>query len=86
MTVYIRRREMLGALGGVAVTWPFPAWAQLSAKERTLIGWLSGSASKVAGVFADDFLSGMRELGYIDGRDFVMVSRYADRWSVSSLR
>ena len=54
------------------------AWAQASAKERTLIGWLSGSASKVAGLFADDFVEGMLELGYIQGRDFEMVSRYAE--------
>jgi len=51
---------------------------KVSAKKRTLVGWLSGSASKVAGLFANDFLDGMRDLGYIDGRDFDMVSRYAE--------
>ena len=65
------------------------AWAQASAKERTLIGWLSGSASKVAGLFADDFVEGMLELGYIQGRDFEMVwigSKLSrKRLSVSSL-
>jgi len=78
MTVWIGRRELLSALGVAAVTWPFGAWAQVSAKKRTLVGWLSGSASKVAGLFANDFLDGMRDLGYIDGRDFDMVSRYAE--------
>jgi putative ABC transport system substrate-binding protein len=78
MTVWIRRRELLSALGVAAVTWPFGTWAQVSAKKRTLVGWLSGSASKVAGLFANDFLDGMRDLGYIDGRDFDMVSRYAE--------
>jgi putative ABC transport system substrate-binding protein len=78
MTVWIGRRELLSALGVAAVTWPFGAWAQVSAKKRTLVGWLSGSASKVAGLFANDFLDGMRNLGYIDGRDFDMVSRYAE--------
>ncbi|MGA8693487.1 MAG: ABC transporter substrate-binding protein [Xanthobacteraceae bacterium] len=61
-----------------AVSWRVAEWAQASAKERTLIGWLSGSASKVAGLFADDFLAGMQELGYSQGRDFDMVSRYAE--------
>ena len=75
MTVWIGRRELLSALGVAAVTWPL---AQVSAKKRTLVGWLSGSASKVAGLFANDFLDGMRDLGYIDGRDFDMVSRYAE--------
>jgi putative tryptophan/tyrosine transport system substrate-binding protein len=78
MTVWIGRRELLSALGVAAVTWPFGAWAQVSAKKRILVGWLSGSASKVAGLFANDFLDGMRNLGYIDGRDFDMVSRYAE--------
>jgi putative ABC transport system substrate-binding protein len=78
MTVYIGKRNFLGALGGAAVAWRSGVWAQVSAKERTLIGWLSGSASKVAGLFAEDFLDGMRELGYLDGRDFDMVSRYAE--------
>ena len=78
MTIHVGRREFLGALGGATVTWPLGAWAQLLTKKRTLIAWLSGSASKVAGVFADDFLDGMRDLGYIDGRDFNMVSRYAE--------
>ena len=78
MTVWIGRRELLSALRVAAVTWPFGAWAQVSAKKRTLVGWLSGSASKVAGLFANDFLDGMRDLGYIDGRDFDMVSRYAE--------
>ena len=78
MIVYIGRRKFFGALGGAAVAWRSGVWAQVSAKERTLIGWLSGSASKVAGLFADDFLDGMRDLGYVDGRDFDMVSRYAE--------
>src|SRR5215472_11686960 len=78
MTVYVRRREFLGALGGIAVAWPFGARAQVSTKKRALIGWLSGSASKVAGLFADDFLGGMRELGYIEGQDFDLASRYAE--------
>jgi putative ABC transport system substrate-binding protein len=77
MTVWIGRRELLSALGVAAVTWPFGAWAQVSAKKPTLVGWLSGSASKVAGLFANDFLDGMRDLGYID-RDFDMVPRYAE--------
>ena len=78
MTVYIGKRKILGALGGAAVAWRFGARAQVSAKPRTLIGWLSGSASKVAGLFAEDFLDGMRDLGYVDGRDFDIVSRYAE--------
>jgi putative tryptophan/tyrosine transport system substrate-binding protein len=78
MTVCIGKRKFLGGLGGAVVAWRLGAWAQVSAKERTLIGWLSGSSSKVAGLFAEDFSEGMRDLGYVDGRDFDLVSRYAE--------
>ena len=78
MTVYIGRREFLGALGGTVIAWPFGARAQISAKKRALIGWLSGSESKVAGLFADDFLDGMRDLGYTEGQDFDLAPRYAE--------
>jgi ABC-type uncharacterized transport system substrate-binding protein len=78
MTVNIGRREFLSALGVTAVAWPIGAGAQALTKKRVLIGWLSGSASKVAGLFADDFLNGMRDLGYVDGRDFDLASRYAE--------
>jgi putative tryptophan/tyrosine transport system substrate-binding protein len=78
MTVYAGRREFLSALGGTVVAWSFGARAQVSANKRALIGWLSGSASKVAGLFADDFLDGMRDLGYTNGRDFDLAPRYAE--------
>jgi putative tryptophan/tyrosine transport system substrate-binding protein len=78
MRVYIGKRKFLGALGGAAVAWRLNLSAQVSAEPRTLIGWLSGSESKVAGLFAEDFLDGMRDLGYVDGRDFDMVARYAE--------
>jgi putative tryptophan/tyrosine transport system substrate-binding protein len=78
MTAYIARRGFLGALGGAAVGWPFGVWAQVPAKKHTLIAWLSGSLSEVASHLADAFLDGMRELGYVDGRDFDMASRYAE--------
>jgi putative ABC transport system substrate-binding protein len=77
MTIYIGRRKLLGALGTAAM-WPFGALAQVSANKHTLIGWLSGSPSNVASFSTDVFLDGMRERGYLNGRDFDMVSRYAE--------
>lgn len=78
MTVHIGRRKFLGALGGGVITWSVEAWSQVSARERPLVAWLSGSASKMAGAFADDFLDGMRDFGYVDGRNFDFVPRYAE--------
>lgn len=78
MTFLIGRRKFLGALGGAAVIWPIKAWPQVPEKQRPLIAWLSGSTSKVATPFADDFLDGMRDIGYVDGRDFSFIARYAE--------
>ena len=60
MTVRMPKRKFLSGLGGAAVEVRFGTWALAAAKERTLIGWLSGSASKVAKLFADDFLMAKR--------------------------
>jgi putative tryptophan/tyrosine transport system substrate-binding protein len=78
MIVHLDRRTFLGAMAGAAVTWPVKAWSQSAEKERPRVAWLSGSESKMAGAFADDFLDGMRGFGYVDGRDFEFVPRYAE--------
>jgi len=65
-------------MAGAAVTWPVEAWFQSSGSERPRLAWLSGSASKVAKFFAEDFLDGMRDFGYVDRRDFEFVPRYAE--------
>jgi len=81
MIAHIRRRTFLGAIGGAAITWPVAVRSRVAATERTSVGWLSGSQSKMAKFFADDFLGGMREYGYVDGRDFDFVPRYAEGFS-----
>ena len=81
MIVHIGRRTFLGAIGGAAVTWPVAVRSQAVATERRSVGWLSGSASKMAKFFADDFLDGMRAFGYVDGRDFDFVPRYGEGFS-----
>jgi putative tryptophan/tyrosine transport system substrate-binding protein len=78
MTVHIGRRKFLVAVSGAAAAWPARAWSQGAAKERQRIGWLSESQTKVVKSFADYFLDGMRGFGYVDGRDFDFVPRYAE--------
>jgi putative tryptophan/tyrosine transport system substrate-binding protein len=78
----MKRREFI-ALGGAAATpsilWPLAARAQ-QARKVWRIGFLAGATRPVqlgSSVYAG-FLRGMRELGYLEGRDFVMEWRFAE--------
>jgi len=74
----MRRRELFWLLAGVTRS-PLVALAQVPPKRRPLIAWLAGGATKgPAGTYPANFLDGMRELGYVDGRDFDIVYRFAE--------
>jgi putative ABC transport system substrate-binding protein len=74
MTVTIGRRELLAALGGAAVAWPLAAGAQQTGKIWR-IGFLSAVARSAASGSYASFVQGMRELGYVEGKDFVIEWR-----------
>jgi putative ABC transport system substrate-binding protein len=73
----MRRREFITLLGRTAVAWPVATRAQPSTK-RPLIAWLSLGASTATQVFIDAFLQGMRDHGYVEGRQFDITYRFAD--------
>jgi putative ABC transport system substrate-binding protein len=71
----MRRRQFITLIGGVAA-WPVSALAQ-SARKPALIGYLAGSplsSTTNAGVF----LQGLRDLGYVEGRDLQITYRSSD--------
>jgi putative ABC transport system substrate-binding protein len=72
----MKRREFFTLLGGAALS-PLAARAQ-SPTKRPLIAWLSLSAPTSSRVFVDAFLQGMREQGYVEGRQFDIAYRFAD--------
>jgi putative tryptophan/tyrosine transport system substrate-binding protein len=76
MTVTIGRRELLAALGGVAAAWPPFVCAQPENKLWR-IGFLSPRAPSQINLI-DAFRQGMRDLGYVEGRTFLIEARYAD--------
>jgi len=73
----MRRREFMALIGAAAMVRPGDARAQAPGR-RPLIAWLSGGAPKMSASFVDNFLRGMRELGYVEGRDFDMIYRYTE--------
>jgi putative tryptophan/tyrosine transport system substrate-binding protein len=75
---HIGRRKFFVTLGGAAA-WPCVAAAQ-GAKKRPVVGMLlQGTPAQVRGMrLRQSFFDGMRELGYIEGRDFDIVARVAE--------
>jgi putative tryptophan/tyrosine transport system substrate-binding protein len=74
----MNRREFIAALGGAATAvWPLTALAQQSGRAP-VIGFLSnGSAARSAETLGE-FVYGLRELGYIEGRQITIVVRWAE--------
>ena len=69
----MRRRHFLGVLGGAAL-WPFAARSQGTAAP--VIGFLSPSSNSAD--YVEGFVAGLRELGYVDGRNIRIEFRWAD--------
>ena len=72
----MRRRDLLGLLGGAAVSWPLGARAQQAALP--VVGFLvSASAQGYARVIGP-ILEGLKDSGYIEGRNVAIEYRWAD--------
>ena len=69
----MRRREFITLLGG-AVAWPLAARAQQSAKIHRIF-WASTESQPDP--FVDGFRDGLKERGYIEGKNVVLSLRYA---------
>jgi putative tryptophan/tyrosine transport system substrate-binding protein len=72
----VTRREFITILGGAAVTWPITARAQQADGMRR-IGFLGGGTVSLQPIY-NGLLQGMRELGYREGKDFVVEWRLAE--------
>ena len=76
--VDMQRREFIMFLGGVGAAWPLVARAQQSAGRVSRIGFL-GAASAAGSAKAIDLLrTGLREFGYVEGRNIVIEFRWAE--------
>jgi putative tryptophan/tyrosine transport system substrate-binding protein len=75
----MRRREFITLVGGAAAAWCSVAGAQ-TPRERPVIGILrSGTQTQLKGLrLGQSFLEGLRQLGYIEGRDLDIIARFAE--------
>jgi putative tryptophan/tyrosine transport system substrate-binding protein len=72
----VKRREFITLVGGAAA-WPLAARAQQAGKVARL-GWLRlGSAADFAGR-VEALRTGLRELGYVEGKDIVIEFRWPE--------
>jgi putative ABC transport system substrate-binding protein len=73
----MRRREFITLLGGAAAAWPLAARAQSTA-TRPLIGVLSPLSAATGTRNTSAFRSGLRDLGYTEGRNMTLALYYGD--------
>jgi putative ABC transport system substrate-binding protein len=69
-----RRRDFITLLGGAAAAWPTAAQAQQAGKVWR-IGWLGVVSRETLAPIYTAFQQGMRELGCVEGKDFVSELR-----------
>jgi ABC-type uncharacterized transport system substrate-binding protein len=72
----MQRREFITILGGAAAAWPLAASAQVAGRVWR-IGILTLQTPTTFSGSYGAFLQGMRDLGYLEGKDFVSETRFA---------
>jgi putative tryptophan/tyrosine transport system substrate-binding protein len=74
----MRRRDFVGLVGGAAAMWPLAARAQQPAGKVWRIGMLETAPRDVSVANLAAFQRGLRELGYVVGRNLVIEYRSSD--------
>ena len=73
----MQRRDLIKGIVGSAAAWPLVARAQQAAKVWR-IGFLAGAPREANSRNYASFVEGMRELGYVENKDFVIEWRSAN--------
>jgi ABC-type uncharacterized transport system substrate-binding protein len=74
--VGVRRRELLGLFGAVAVSWPLAVRAQQPGMP--VVGFLRNTPSASFAHILAAFRRGLTEAGFIEGRNVVIEQRWAE--------
>jgi len=75
----LRRREFITLLGGAVTAWPLAARAQQpNRRTRPVLAYLVTGTEAGYASLTTPFLHRLREIGYTDGRNIDIITRYAD--------
>jgi putative tryptophan/tyrosine transport system substrate-binding protein len=74
----LRRREFITLLGGAAAALPLAARGQQPSAKVFRVGFLGLPTANSLPKRSEAFRAGLRDLGYREGRDFVIEYRWAD--------
>jgi putative tryptophan/tyrosine transport system substrate-binding protein len=74
----MRRREFITLIGGAAAAWPFATRAQKLSAKVFRIGFLGTPTADSLPKRPEAFRAALGDLGYQEGRDFVIEYRWAD--------
>jgi putative tryptophan/tyrosine transport system substrate-binding protein len=75
----MRRRRFITLVGGAAAAWPFAAWAQQPERMRRIGMLIFGSSSDPP--IEAPIVDGLRDLGWIEGKNIVIERRYGENRS-----
>jgi putative tryptophan/tyrosine transport system substrate-binding protein len=73
----MRRRELLKFAGTASIAWPLVARAQ-DAGKHPRIGFLGNSTPALEAKLVESFREGLRDLGYVEGRNISIEYRWAE--------
>ena len=71
------RRAFIAVVSGSIVIWPLVSEAQRAGKSVT-VGYLGNSSPSLEANLVDAFRDGLRQFGYVEGRNLIIEFRWAD--------
>jgi putative tryptophan/tyrosine transport system substrate-binding protein len=76
----MKRREFIAVTASAAAAWPLVARAQQSDERtaRQCVAFLGAEAPSTSGHLFEAFSQGLKQLGYLDGKNITLVQRWAE--------